>query len=68
MTQISSTTSVASSLRRDRGATSITLSRRCTLPTLKYHLETKTENRAPHKVCKAMLKLCDHGLRERMLS
>jgi len=36
--------------------------------TLRYHLETKTANWAPHKVCKAVLKLCDHGLRERILS
>src|SRR6218665_690707 len=68
MAQIFSSTSVASSLCRDRGATSKTLSRRCTLLTLKYHLETKTENWTPHKVCKAVLKLCDHGLRERALS
>jgi len=34
---------VASSLCRGRGATSITLSRRCTLIALKYHLETKTK-------------------------
>ena len=68
VTQISSATYVASSLCRDRGATSVTLSRRCTLLTLKYHLKTKTEKWAPHKVCKAVLKLCDHGLRERTLS
>ncbi|XP_061436496.1 uncharacterized protein LOC133361588 [Lethenteron reissneri] len=43
MTQISSATSVAASLCRIKGATSMPLSRRFILPTLKYDLETKTK-------------------------
>ena len=66
MTQIPSATSVASSVCSDRGATSITLSRRCTLRTLTYHLEAKTENLAPHKVCKTCVETLRS--RKRMLS
>ena len=61
MTQISSATSVAVSVCRDRGATPITLSRRCTLLTLNYHLETKTKIGLLTKCAKPVLKLFDQG-------
>jgi len=69
MTQISSATSTCGIFTLQGQRRNINnFVKKVYLACFKVPLGDQDKNWALHKVCKAVLKLCDHGLRERMLS